>query len=104
MPPGSRAGEVLPPRRGPTLQPRAHESGRAPGQVLPARLAWSTLSRSMLPRVLERWLSRWRAPRTPVELRLYTKANCPLCGAMKAELARARVDPPFRLLEVDIEG
>lgn len=57
----------------------------------------------MLPRVLERWLSRWRAPRTPVELRLYTKAGCPLCVEMKAALARARVEQPFRLVEIDIE-
>jgi hypothetical protein len=56
----------------------------------------------MLPRVFERWLSRRRALPTPVELRLYTKAGCPLCEAMKAELARARVQPPFRLLEIDI--
>lgn len=40
----------------------------------------------------------------PVELVLYTKASCPLCDEMKAELARARVRPPFRLREVDIEG
>lgn len=35
---------------------------------------------------------------------LYTRRDCPLCTALKAELARARVRPPFRLLEVDIEG
>ncbi len=57
----------------------------------------------MLPRMLQRWLSRRREAPTPIELRLYTKASCPLCEAMKAELARARVQPPFRLLEVDIE-
>lgn len=58
----------------------------------------------MLPRVLQRWLSRRRDAPTPVELRLYTKASCPLCETMKTELARARVQPPFRLVEVDIEG
>lgn len=58
----------------------------------------------MLPRALQGWLSRWRRPSAPVELRLYTKADCPLCVAMKAELARARVHPPFRLLEIDIQG
>ncbi len=50
-----------------------------------------------------RFLARWRRPRAPLELRLYTRRACPLCDEMKAELARARVRPPFRLLEIDIE-
>ena len=56
----------------------------------------------MFARALRGWLARRRAS-APVELRLYTKADCPLCEAMKAELARARVQPPFRLVEIDIE-
>lgn len=36
-------------------------------------------------------------------MRLYTKADCPLCERLKAELGRARVEPPFRIVEVDIE-
>jgi hypothetical protein len=56
----------------------------------------------MLPRALD-WLSRWRRrPAPPV--RLYTKPDCPLCVEMKAELARARVRPPFRLEEVDVSA
>jgi glutaredoxin len=56
----------------------------------------------MFARTLRGWLARRR--RTgPVELRLYTKADCPLCDAMKAELARARVHPPFSLVEIDVE-
>lgn len=58
----------------------------------------------MFPRSIQGWLARWRASRAPLELRLYTRARCPLCVAMKAELARARVHPPFRLLEIDIEN
>ena len=53
---------------------------------------------------LLRLVARWFAPRAPLELVLYTKRDCPLCDEMKAELARARVRPPFRLVEVDIEG
>lgn len=50
------------------------------------------------------WRRTAAVPDTPVELVLYTKAHCPLCDEMKAELARARVVPPFRLREVDVEG
>jgi glutaredoxin len=57
----------------------------------------------MFPRVLRRLLSRWREGPASIELCLYTKAGCPLCVAMKAELARARVHPPFRLVEIDVE-
>jgi glutaredoxin len=57
----------------------------------------------MFVRVLQRWLSRPAACQEPVELRLYTRADCPLCDTMKAELARARVRPPFRLVEIDVE-
>ena len=46
----------------------------------------------------------WSARGAPLELVLYTKRDCPLCAEMKAELARARVRPPFHLREVDIEG
>jgi glutaredoxin len=55
--------------------------------------------------ILEALFAR-RAPRetAPLELVLYTRADCPLCEEMKAELARARVTPPFRLREVDIES
>ena len=50
-------------------------------------------------------LAGWFSPErgAPLELVLYTRRDCPLCDAMKAELARARVHPPFRLREVDIE-
>ena len=56
----------------------------------------------MFARVLRRLFSRAGGAPAPVELRLYTKADCPLCDALKAELARARVQPPFRLVEIDI--
>jgi glutaredoxin len=56
----------------------------------------------MFARTLRGWLARRRA--APIELRLYTRADCPLCDAMKAELARARVRPPFTLVEIDVEG
>lgn len=49
-----------------------------------------------------RLLARWLRPRAPLDVVLYTRASCPLCDRMKAELARARVDPPFRLIEIDI--
>jgi hypothetical protein len=45
-----------------------------------------------------------RPPPEPVTLRLYTRPDCSLCDAMKAELARARTDPPFVLEEVDVSG
>ena len=66
------------------------------------RVAFAPRYRSMFVRALRGWLARRRVS-APVELRLYTKADCPLCDAMKAELARARVQPPFVLVEVDIE-
>ena len=50
-----------------------------------------------------RLFARWRRPRTRIELRLFTRASCPLCEEMKSELARARVRPPFELVEVDVE-
>ena len=56
----------------------------------------------MFVRAFRSWLARRRVS-APVELRLYTKTDCPLCDAMKAELARARVQPSFVLVEVDIE-
>src|SRR5262245_8640282 len=57
----------------------------------------------MFVRALRGWFAG-RAP-APVELLLYTKADCPLCDAMKAELARVRasVRPPCDVVEVDIE-
>ncbi len=54
--------------------------------------------------MLARLFARWRRARTPIELVLYTRAHCPLCDEMKAVLARARVRPPFRLREVDVDG
>ena len=53
---------------------------------------------------LLRSLARWFARDEPLRLVLYTKRACPLCDEMKAELARARVRPPFELVEVDVEG
>jgi glutaredoxin len=57
----------------------------------------------MFVRALRGWFAR-RTP-APVELLLYTKADCPLCDEMKAELARVRasIRPPFELVEIDIE-
>jgi len=57
----------------------------------------------MFARLLSRLLSGWQRPQARLELVLYTKRDCPLCDAMKAELARARVRPPFQLVEVDVE-
>ena len=34
---------------------------------------------------------------------LYTKRECPLCTELRQELARARLWPPWRLEEVDVE-
>lgn len=58
----------------------------------------------MLARLLARLSGRSTPPRPPIELRLYTRAQCPLCDQMKAVLARARVRPAFRLLEIDVDG
>jgi hypothetical protein len=74
------------------------------GPVLPGGTRWSTLVA-----MLARWLARLRSAAapgdagSPLELVLYTRAGCHLCDVMKAELARVRVSPPFRLVEVDIE-
>ena len=54
--------------------------------------------------MLKRLLERWRRPAAPLAVRLYTRADCPLCTEMKAELARARVGTPYELEEVDIAG
>jgi hypothetical protein len=54
--------------------------------------------------MLARLLALLRRARAPVELRLYTKADCPLCTELAAELARARLARPYTLVEVDIEG
>jgi glutaredoxin len=54
--------------------------------------------------MLARWFRRWRDARAPVELVLFTRADCPLCAEMKRELGRARVRPPFRLVEVDVDS
>jgi hypothetical protein len=53
--------------------------------------------------MLRHLLDRLR-PAPPVRLRLYTRASCPLCDEMKAELSRARPAHPFVLEEVDIAG
>lgn len=55
-------------------------------------------------RRLRDWLAAAFRRAEPTTLRLYTKRDCPLCAALKLELARARVHPPFRLEEIDIEG
>jgi len=39
-----------------------------------------------------------------LELRLYTRPRCPLCDELKAQLARARLRPRCRVVEVDVEG
>lgn len=39
----------------------------------------------------------------PLALVLYTRAQCPLCDEMKAEIARARLDGRCALLVVDID-
>ena len=54
--------------------------------------------------MLRRLLERWRRPATPLAVRLYTRADCPLCTEMKAELTRARTGTPYELIEVDIAG
>lgn len=54
--------------------------------------------------MLRRILSRWLAPvGQPLPLVLYTRANCPLCDVMKAQVARAATGTPIALKEVDIE-
>lgn len=40
----------------------------------------------------------------PIPLVLYTRRDCHLCEAMKAEMARARIGDPYSLEEVDIDG
>ncbi len=42
--------------------------------------------------------------RAPLSVTLYTRADCPLCDEMKAELARARTDIAYVLHERDIAG
>ena len=39
----------------------------------------------------------------PLALVLYTRAQCPLCDAMKAEIERARLGGRCALLVVDVE-
>ena len=39
----------------------------------------------------------------PIPMTLYTRRDCHLCEEMKAEIARARVDEPYELEEVDID-
>ena len=50
------------------------------------------------------WLSHLlgRRPERRVPLVLYTRADCPLCDAMKAEIARAGIEGLATLDEVDI--
>ena len=50
-----------------------------------------------------RLLARLRGTRAPLEVVLYTRVGCHLCDEMKAELGRARVTPPFRLVEIDVD-
>jgi len=52
--------------------------------------------------MLRRLLSRLRPAAAPVRVTLYTRAGCPLCDEMKAELSRARPVHAFELVEVDI--
>ena len=40
----------------------------------------------------------------PLPLVLYTRADCPLCDEMKAEIARARLGRDCALTEVDVDG
>lgn len=60
--------------------------------------------------MLARWLARLRSAARPsrpieaLELVLYTRDGCHLCDVMKAELSGARVMPPFRLAEVDVDS
>jgi glutaredoxin len=51
--------------------------------------------------MFRRLLARLRG-RAPLRLTLYTRADCPLCDEMKAELAHFRGGPAFELEEVDI--
>jgi len=54
--------------------------------------------------MLRRMISRWRAPAgRPLPLVLYTRADCPLCDQMKAEIARAATSIRIELREIDIE-
>jgi glutaredoxin len=53
---------------------------------------------------LRAWLAGRRPAAPATTLVLYTKADCPLCERMKAELARARLSTPWRLEEVDVDG
>lgn len=58
-----------------------------------------------------RWLPDWKrrrtdrrpAPTPPIELTIFTRADCHLCDEMKAEIARAGVAHLYTLLEVDID-
>jgi Glutaredoxin-like domain (DUF836) len=47
---------------------------------------------------------RRREPPEPLELVLYTRADCPLCDAMKAEIGRVRLGGRAVLRAVDIAG
>lgn len=53
--------------------------------------------------MFRRLLARLRG-RRPLRLTLYTRADCPLCDEMKAELARVRGGPAFELEVLDIGG
>lgn len=49
------------------------------------------------------WSRSERRATTPLSVVLYTRADCPLCEEMKAELARAGLASRYALSEVDID-
>ncbi len=54
--------------------------------------------------MLRRLFGRRSSPSpAPVPLVLYTRGGCHLCEEMKREIARARLDAPHALREVDID-
>jgi len=53
---------------------------------------------------MREWFSKRRAPGPKIPLVLYTRADCPLCEEMKAELAAAQLPRDWELIEVDVDG
>ena len=49
-------------------------------------------------------LERSRKPASPLPVVLYTRANCPLCDEMQAEISRAGREGHYELRKVDVDA
>jgi thioredoxin-like negative regulator of GroEL len=49
-------------------------------------------------------LERFRKPAAPLPVILYTRANCPLCEEMQAEISRAGREGHYELRKVNVDS